>query len=97
MCNFHSICVRRDGVIAHLPSNSHSDIIQKYGWTENDQISTLRGKPRFVECEWDGLGPIPPWDDLARFENDDHWTKAQHDAAIAHYTMLQRALKFDQQ
>lgn len=50
MCDYHSICVRRDGAIAHTSKNSHSAAAAAAGWQENTDQKTV-----FVECEWDGL------------------------------------------
>ena len=57
MCDFHSICVRRDGALAHVASNSHSEAVKQAGWRENDQMADLRGK-FFVEAEWNGSGGL---------------------------------------
>ena len=72
MCDFLSVVIRRDGKIFHLPTNSHSGIVDHYGLTENDTMAEMRNLPRFYEFEWDGeddtartakgylRGPNPP-------------------------------------
>jgi hypothetical protein len=50
--------VRVDGAIAHVPENSHSAAAEAAGWTENDQMASMRGL-RFVEAEWNGQGKYP--------------------------------------
>lgn len=65
MCDFHSICVRRDGAKCHIPANSHSGAIEHHKWRENDQMSEFRG-PYFVEVEWDGDGDFPGVDRITR-------------------------------
>ena len=52
MCDFHSICVRTDGAIAHLPSNSHSGAVEAAKWREtrnrnhktSDQMNTTKSE-----------------------------------------------------
>ena len=83
MCDFHSICVRVDGAIAHLPENSHSGAIAAAGWRENDTMADLRGK-YFVEAEWDGNGQFPGVDKITRGLTN----KKQHKVIEAHYTAL---------
>jgi hypothetical protein len=59
MCYFHSVIVRKDGVIAHEPGNSHSAAAEKFGWRENTD-----GVKCFWEAEWDCRGQMP--DNLVR-------------------------------
>jgi hypothetical protein len=47
MCDFHSICVRKDGAVAHLPTNSHSAAVEAAKWRENQP----NREPFFVEAE----------------------------------------------
>ncbi len=58
MPNFHAIAVRRDGAIAHSPTNYHTESIRLAGWRENDQMADYRG-PFFVECRWFPAGQFP--------------------------------------
>lgn len=88
MCDFHSIVVRRDGAIAHLPSNSHSGAVEAAKWTENDRISEMRGVPRFVEAEWDGDGAFPGAAKVARGE----LTETQRKVIESHYEALAKLL-----
>ena len=67
MCDFHSIVVRRDGAVAHVASNSHSEAVNAAGWRENDSMADKRG-PFFVECEWNGQGVFPGVDKITRGE-----------------------------
>ena len=85
MCDFHSIVVRRDGAIAHLPANSHSGAVAASGWTENDTMSEMRGVPRFNEVEWDGDGPFPGVEKITRGSS---LTPKQHSAIENHYSAL---------
>ena len=81
MCDFHSICVRLDGAIAHVMSNSHSQAVKEAGWIEND----AKSDNRFVEAEWDGQGNPPTnWMSLIRGEPNER----QIAAVKAHYTDL---------
>ena len=93
MCDFHSVIVRRDGLIYHDLSNSHSQMAQKAGWRENSVTSHLTNKPAFIELEWNGKGEYPKWEKLARLNNDTDYTKVQQDAAEAHYRKLQAYLQ----
>ena len=75
MCDFLSICVRKDGAVAHIPKNSHSGAIAHYGWRENDQMADMRGK-FFVEAEWNGQGKYPGAEKITRGEfNEKQRTK----------------------
>ena len=47
MCDFHSICVRSDGAIAHIPTNSHSEAVDALKWRENQALR----EPFFLEVE----------------------------------------------
>jgi hypothetical protein len=93
ICDFHSIVVRRDGAIAHVLNNSHSGAVKSAGWTENDTIS-LHGKARFIECEWDGRGEFPGFDNIKKSHCTD-WTKAQQTAVESHYSKLASYLNGD--
>jgi hypothetical protein len=92
MSNFHSIVVRVDGAIAHIPGNSHSGAVEKAGWAEND--STFK-KQRFVEVEWNGEGEYPGAEKIARFDKENGLTQKQVEAIDRHYGFLNRALKGD--
>ena len=62
MCDFHSICVRVDGAIAHVAKNSHSEAVEAAGWKENkDHLP-----PVFVEAEWNGEGKFPGIEKITR-------------------------------
>jgi hypothetical protein len=87
MCDFHSIVVRRDGAIAHIPGNSHSGAVEASGWRENDQMSDFRGA-YFVEAEWDGKGDFPGVDKITRGETNEKQRKKIAD----HYTALAKLL-----
>ena len=89
MCDFHSIVVRRDGVIAHEPGNSHSKAVELFKWTENDSVHKQK---RFVECEWNGIGDFVLENVV---KNDDISTLTQHQVSsiTSHYTSLMNALK----
>ncbi len=88
MCDFHSICVRRDGAIAHIPENSHSGAIEKLGWRENDQIAAVRG-PFFVEAEWSCQGEFPGVDRITRGSS---LNEKQRKVIENHYTNLAKLL-----
>jgi len=85
MCDFHSICVRRDGAIAHVPGNSHSEAIEKAGWRENDRMADFRG-PFFVEVEWNGEGAFPGIERITRNSRD--LSEAQRKTIEFHYKAL---------
>ncbi|MBS0211325.1 MAG: hypothetical protein JSS27_20455, partial [Planctomycetes bacterium] len=85
MCDFHSICVRADGAIAHHPSNSHSRAVAHAGWKENTAETT-----RFWECEWGGEGEMP--DSLVQARNGIKPPEEVIRIATAHYAALYRAL-----
>ena len=87
MCDFHSICVRRDGAIAHLASNSHSEAVKQAGWRENDEMADLRGK-FFVEAEWNGDGTFPDVNKITRGEANER----QRKVIEAHYSALSALL-----
>ena len=59
MCDFFSAVIRRDGAIFHLPTNSHSGIVDHYKLTENDIMADMRDQPRFYEFEWNCQGDVP--------------------------------------
>jgi hypothetical protein len=55
MCDFHSCVIFRDGQLSHLPTNSHSGIVEASGRRENQP-----NRDRFFwEWEWDGIGAVP--------------------------------------
>ena len=87
MCDFHSIVVRRDGAIAHIPANSHSGAVEAAGWRENDQMADYRGA-YFVEAEWDGKGEFLGVDQITRGEVNEKQRKKIDD----HYTALAKLL-----
>ena len=88
MCNFHSICVRVDGVVGHLPTNSHSGVIAALKWRENEPNT----KPKFVEVEWDGRGTYPGAENIARVPDGEKLTAAQRKAIDRHYEALAKVL-----
>jgi hypothetical protein len=88
MCDFHSIVVRRDGVIAHIPSNSHSGAVKEAGWTENDQMAEMRDQMRFVEVEWSGQGDFPGAVQISRGTINDKQARVIE----SHYTALAKLL-----
>ena len=87
MCDFHSICVRRDGTVAHLPSNSHSGAVEKAGWRENDQMADFR-EPYFVEVEWKPVAAAPRVDEIVRGPINEK----QRKIIESHYTALNKLL-----
>jgi hypothetical protein len=90
MCDFHSVAVRRDGAIAHDPSNSHSAAVSKAGWIENNRPG---GKARFVELEYDGKMPIDDIRDIIVSDTcGDELTDAQAKAGAVHYSELHQCL-----
>ena len=93
MCDRFSIIVRRDGAIYHDPSNSHSGMVERAGWTENGVNASLRGKAAFIEMEWNGVGAMPTWGDekFTRLNGGDY-TKAQQDAGETFYRRLKSYL-----
>lgn len=84
MCDFHSIAIRIDGAIAHVPENSHAQAVEAAGWVENTDFRT-----RFWEWEWDGRGQIPPVEKLLRGEG---YLEKVVKLALRHARNLQRAL-----
>jgi hypothetical protein len=74
MCEKYSFVVRVDGAIAHVPENSHSAAVEADGWTENDQMASMRG-PRFVEAEWNGQGKYPGAEKTVRGEMNEKQRK----------------------
>jgi hypothetical protein len=84
MCDFHSIVVRRDGAIAHIPGNSHSGAVAASKWTENDSVSEFREAPRFTEAEWSGQGEFPGVDRITRGVLNEK----QRKVVETHYTAL---------
>ncbi len=85
MCDYHSIVVFRDGQIAHVPSNSHSQAVAASGRAEN----THANPERFAEFEWDGRGDLPSIAGLlADGRKDVTLTQAQERAALRHYGKL---------
>lgn len=88
MCDFHSICCRIDGAIAHVASNSHSEAARAAGWLEND------ARQRFVEVQWNGVGEMPPISDMiASDAKSDDLTERQVAAITAHYRDLAETLR----
>ena len=91
MCDFHSIVIRRDGAIAHVPGNSHSKAVAKAGWTENTHDPKLVS-PRFYEWEWDGEGDIPPVRQLLKNVDIDTVPERVVQVAQRHAEALKRVL-----
>ena len=92
MCDFHSIVVRVDGAIAHVPSNSHSEAVKHAGWTENGPNK----RPRFIECEWGGEGEYPGAEKISRKQDGEELTNKQVKAIDAHYQRLAKAMSGDE-
>jgi hypothetical protein len=91
MCDFHSICIRLDGAIAHVSGNSHSQAVTAAGWRENDQpVET--GVQRFWEWEWNGRGEIPPIERLLKNYSAETPQRVV-DVATLHAKKLSDALK----
>jgi hypothetical protein len=88
MCDFHSIVCRHDGAIGHIAANSHSGAVAALKWLENDQVSALRGVPRFLECEWSGEGEYPGADYVTRGVPNEKQAKA----IDGHYQALAKLL-----
>lgn len=93
MCDYHSICVRRDGAVAHVPNNSHSQAIRVAGWSEEQHAKV---EPQWVECEWpknrldDGGGPVEV-EDVVNFRNGmtiTDLTEKQFKAIERHYRAI---------
>lgn len=86
MCDFHSVCINREGRIAHVASNSHSEAVREFRWPENTASRT-----HFWECEWDGIGMMPE-----KLVQHRHGMEAPPecvlDAARLHYEKLAEAL-----
>ena len=89
MCDFHSIIVRRDGAMAHVPENSHSGAAAACGWRENEPNK----RPVFVEAEWDGEGEYPGADKITRVPAGEELTAAQRKRIDSHYSALASILK----
>ena len=89
MCDFYSTICRRDGAIFHRPHNSHSTMVSDAGWTENNQVSQLRGEMRFVEVEWKFDQDFPGAPKVARGEINEK----QRKAIDLHYGNLGKLLK----
>lgn len=88
MCDFHSICCRIDGAIAHAASNSHSEAAETAGWLENDV------RQRYIEAEWDGNGDMPPIRDMIVSDvNSDDLNERQVASITAHYRDLAETLR----
>jgi hypothetical protein len=89
MCDFHSICVRTDGAIAHVAQNSHSTAADAAGWRNNED----HRRPVFVEVEWDGEGEYPGADKIARVPAGEKLTVNQRRKIDFHYQALAAILK----
>ena len=88
MCDFHSVIVRKDGAIAHVKTNSHSEAVQAANWRENDQMADLRGA-FFVEAEWNGEGSLP---DVQLISRGAPLNEKQRKALETHYGALAKLL-----
>jgi hypothetical protein len=91
MCDFHSIVVRRDGAIAHIPQNSHSGAVGAAGWRENDQMADMRGA-FFVEAEWGGVGRFPGVEEITYSFGGGSLAEKQAKVIEAHYENLSKLL-----
>lgn len=89
MCDFLSTIVRADGVLYHDPSNSHSSMIAKCGWRENQP----NRKPFFVEAEWDCEGEYPGAEKVCRVPDGEKLTKGQISAVDKFYKSVAAFLK----
>ena len=90
MCDFHSIAVRRDGAIAHIPGNSHSGAVEAAGWRENGTGASQFREPFFVEAEWSGEGEFPGVDRITR--NASTMNEKQRQKISDHYKALAKLL-----
>jgi len=84
MCNFHSCIIRRDGALAHVASNSHSEAAADCGWRENKPNE----RPFFVEAEWDGQGIYPGAEKICRIPEGEELTAPQRRKIDSHYQAL---------
>src|SRR5579859_2435383 len=91
MCDFHSTIWRELGQevqMFHLPSNSHSEMVQASSWRDNEpNRQTL-----IFEAEWNGQGEMPSPSRLIR--NSGECPERVVNAIMRHYTKLSEALKF---
>jgi hypothetical protein len=95
MCNFHSICVRKttQGIeIIHNKENSHSLMIEKFKWNEND--SKFK-KKRFIEAEWDCYGEYPGAEKICRFDKEEGLDSEIIKSVNKHYVLVKNALSGD--
>lgn len=84
MCDFHSVCIRVDGALAHVKDNSHSGAVKAAGWVENQPHK----RPVFVEAEWDGDGEYPGADKICRIQEGEKLTAKQRETCDRHYKAL---------
>jgi hypothetical protein len=84
MCDFHSIAIRADGAIAHIPENSHSGAVKAAGWAENSPHK----RPVFIEAEWNGRGEYPGADKICRVPDGEKLTAKQREVCDRHYKHL---------
>src|SRR6478609_1171165 len=88
MCDFHSVVIRFDGVIAHVNKNSHSAAVAAAGWKENSDSRLV-----FWEAEWDGQGDWPGVKRIVQKRNGKEPPTEVLKSAERHYRALQRAIQ----
>ena len=89
MCDFHSTAWRmlgQDVQVAHLPNNSHSEMIEKAKWRDNEP----NRKIIVFEAEWDGTGEVPSDGKLVR--NSGECPEKLMTAIRQHYLRLRKCL-----
>jgi len=91
LCDFHSVCVRADGLLAHVSGNSHSEAVKAAGWAENKP----HARPVFIEAEWNGVGEYPGADKICRVPNGEKLTAKQRQTVDRHYKALAEVMNSD--
>lgn len=77
----------QDVQMFHLPSNSHSEMVEQSGWRDNEP----NRKTLVFEAEWSGNGEMP---DAARLvRNHSECPSLVQAAILRHYSRLAGALK----
>ena len=97
MCDFHSTVWRligQDVQTFHLPTNSHSEMVNAAGWRENEP----NRKTVVFESEWNGDGEVPDINKLLK-NNASECPAQVERAVIKYYRTLKAAItpggKFD--
>jgi hypothetical protein len=85
MCDFHSCVIFRDGKLFHIPENSHSGAVAKYGRVENTDLD----RRRFWEWEWSGEGNFDLASNLRGYESAPNRVT---EIALHHAKILKEAL-----